>query len=127
LRFCPVIKNTVIKDKNMQSRPCDCEWDECDELRSYFERYGNMFQRGVFQIRRSQSKKSLEFFQCMQNHIGPLPARERILIANYHWNSNLMEFMTNEKVKRTTPIKGTLGNDFIEALFDGISSSLISN
>jgi hypothetical protein len=58
----------------------------------------------------------------MQNQMGPLPARERIRIANYHWNPDLLEFMTNENMKRTTPISKRAASKFgITSAIDSVS------
>ena len=100
---------------------CDCGWEECDELRCFFDRCGTIVQRGFFQFESSGTKKSIEFLSCLQAHIGPLPERKRIYIANYHWNPSLLEYLKDNKSYRTSPISKVIASSFgITALSDSV-------
>ena len=101
---------------------CDCGWEECEKMKGYFDRYGTILQRGFFQLESSETKKSIEFLSCIEAHIGPLPKRKRIYIANYHWNPSLLEHLKNIKSYRTTPISKTVAASFgITALIDSVN------
>ena len=98
---------------------CDCGWEECEKMKGYFDSYGSILQKEFFQLESSETKKSIEFLSCIQAHIGPLPKRKRIYIANYHWNPSLLEYLKDDKSYRTTPISKVISPSFgITALID---------
>ena len=103
-------------------RSCDCGWDECHKLKGFFDKCGTILQRGLFQLESGGTKKSIEFLHCIQAHIGPLPERKRIYIANYHWNPSLLEYMKDNNSYRTTPISKVIASSFgITAINDSVN------
>ena len=73
--------------------PCQCSWDECPNFLKFYENNGISEQKGVFTLRFSKSEKNKEFRHLVCLYLGIQPKnKDRIFIANYHWNSDLLKY-----------------------------------
>lgn len=73
---------------------CQCNWDLCSNYKAKYDKHGSIFQKGIFQLRFSKSKKNKEFRSLICQLLGIKNNNKSTLyIANYHWNPKLLEFL----------------------------------
>ena len=97
----------------MERHVCQCNWPDCQKYFSHYEKHGNNLQKGLFQLTLGNSIKKKEFRSLTCSHLGIKDNGEkRIWIANYHWDSRLLEYLKHNNKYRSTPLDSKTAKEY---------------